>query len=197
MSDTLYTVQRIANHAIIDGETHYQVIWEGYSLKEATWEPITSFVELDVIHSYWACRYGAKTIAEKKAEKAAAKAERDAIKQAEATERAARVAQKKALAKARATYKLAKRAFNQAICATHDVGHAASVLKALATHATRYASQQGCTDVQSFIVHMTTLAKNKADQREQLMASFPQHRADIATAQQTLQQTLQQQRVAN
>jgi hypothetical protein len=187
MSDTLYTVQRIISHQVVKGETLYHVAWKGYSLKEATWEPISSFVELDVIHRYWANVNDAKTMAKKKAEKAAAKAERDAIKQAEAAAKAIRVAQKKTLAKARANYKLAKRSYNNAIRETNEAGHEYSILRALATRAAHYASEQGCTDVQSFIESMSTLAKEWVNKREQMIASFPQHRANVATAKETLQ----------
>ena len=181
MSD-IYTVQRILAHKVIKGETLYHVAWKGYSINEATWEPIQNFIDLDVIHDYWTKVNDPKVIAAKKAEKATAKAKRDAIKQAVAAETAKRVLKKKVLAQARAYLKQAKRDFKQAIVATNAAAAESSRAMQMAADAMRYASEHGPTDVQSYITHLTTHAKKKDDERKRLIAAFPQYRAAEAIA---------------
>jgi chromobox protein 5 len=44
-----YQVEKILDDKIINGERRYLVKWEGYSIKEATWETAKSFANPDAI----------------------------------------------------------------------------------------------------------------------------------------------------
>ena len=187
MSD-IYTVHSILAHKVVKGETLYHVAWENYSIEEATWEPIENFITLGAIHDYWTKVNDPKFIAMNKAEKAEAKAKRVAMIEAEKAEKAERVAKKKELAMARAHLKQVNRDFNQAINETNRDASETFMVAQLASYATLYASQHPpSTDLRTFVNAVTTRAKELADKREKLVATYPQHRAKIAAAKAALQ----------
>lgn len=52
--DDLYMVDRIVAHnKIAPGTYEYQVRWEGYTPDDDTWEPESSFTNVQTIHDYW------------------------------------------------------------------------------------------------------------------------------------------------
>ena len=180
----IYTVHHILAHKVVKGETLYHVAWKNYSIDEATWEPIENFITLGAIHDYWTKVNDPTFIAMIKAEKADAKAKRDADKQATAE----RVAKKKELAMARAHLKQVKRDFNKAIDDTNRDAHETFHVAELATYASLYAKQRPSShELRTFINAITTRAKELADKRAKLMATYPQHRAKIAAAKEALQ----------
>jgi hypothetical protein len=123
-----------------------------------------------------------------KAEKAEVKAKRAAMIKAEKAEKAERIAKKKELAMARAHLKQVIRDFNTAINETNRDAPETFGVARLATYATLYASQHPpSTDLRTFVNAVTTRAKELADKREKLVATYPQHRAKIAAAKAALQ----------
>ena len=63
--NTAYLAEKIIKHKVKDGSTIYQVRWKGYTAKDDSWEPVTSFYSPELIHAYWSSQANAKDVRQK------------------------------------------------------------------------------------------------------------------------------------
>ena len=48
-----FAVERILAHRKVGNAMHYRVLWQGYPMSDASWEPEESFMDTGVIDRYW------------------------------------------------------------------------------------------------------------------------------------------------
>jgi len=58
--DEAFVVERILSHRGKPPSIEYKVLWKGYPIEEATWEPASSFLDTKVIRDYWKAENDAK-----------------------------------------------------------------------------------------------------------------------------------------
>jgi transposase InsO family protein len=58
--EDVWVVEKILNHKLIDGVTHYEIKWKGFGYDDTTWEPRENIHDQNLIDVYWRKHEGTK-----------------------------------------------------------------------------------------------------------------------------------------